>query len=157
MKRPTTILAMPAVLKLLKRFCKQYDTDAKAAKALKVTASQLSRTLSGNTNVIHARILKKLGLQAVTMYAPKGKTATKTVKVNRDAVTGRTVSKAVAKANPKTTVTETQVRAVKPKPAAKKPSAPRTRIVAEHNTQTTEDLVGMIDKGPIVIDVTARD
>lgn len=105
----------------LKKFCENPKfkvlgkySQKRAAKALGVTAAQLSQTINGRNNVIPARILKKLGYQSMLVYVPTGKTATKKTTIARDASTGRVVSKAAAKKNPAGTTTETITRAVKP-------------------------------------------
>jgi hypothetical protein len=107
-------LSTDEVLKKIETFCDKFTTFKEAALALKVTPSQLSLTMSGKTNVIPEKILRKLGLQSIVAYVPIGKTATKKIKVSRDSATGRTVSKAAAKADPQGTTIETVERAVKP-------------------------------------------
>lgn len=75
-----------AVRAALREFCDKYKTkdgksgQGKAAKALGVTAAQLSLTLNGKNNVIPARILKKLGYRAVTVYEQAGSKKAKTAK-----------------------------------------------------------------------------
>jgi hypothetical protein len=88
------------VLAALRKFCEGFDTYALAAKALKVTESQLSQTRNGKKAVIPARILKKLGFAEKIVYVNTSKKvampgvstaalAKKVArKINRDAVTG---------------------------------------------------------------------
>lgn len=163
------MLQAPALRKKLASFCRGFDTNAQAATRLKVSAAQLSRALSGKAP-LPARLVKRLGYQAVVAYVPLGRTATKTVKVSRDAKTGRTVSKAAAKAHPETTVTETQQRAVKPKrktdvtKAVKKSISNRANFI--HATGSVDAIPEdrrhqVVEAAPepahTVIDVTARD
>lgn len=120
------------ILQDLEKFCRGHKTFSLAAKALKVTSSQLSTVRSGKSNVIPARILKKLGYKTAMVYYPVGGNAVsspkkvtkiktkpvksskavkpvkrKTHKINRSAVTGRAVTKVFADENPDTTILDT--------------------------------------------------
>jgi hypothetical protein len=66
----------------LKAFVDKHDSQKAAAKALRVTDSQLSMALSGKSRVIPGKILKKLGYVAALAYfaignEPKTKAAKK--------------------------------------------------------------------------------
>ena len=102
------------ILKELKAFCGKYDTYALAAKALKVTAAQLSQTLGNKNNVIPERILKKLGYKSEIAYVKVGGKKAATRKIARDAESGEIVTPEFAAANPKTTVVETVKVVAKP-------------------------------------------
>lgn len=156
------------ILDKLRTFCSDFKKanpkadQKKIAKALGVTPSQLSLTINGKTNVIPARILKKLGYQAVVAYVPAGRTATKKVKVARDSTSGKTVSKAYAKNHPKTTTVETVKVAVKPKPkkTAKKAAkrSPKNAALRKHVVNEAVKIdVAAAGTPATVIDVMARD
>lgn len=155
-----SIVVKPEViLKKLRKFCDKYDTYTEAATALNVTPSQLSLTLNGKAPVIPARILDKLGYETSLVYVRKGRTAVKRVKVSRSAKTGKVVTAAHAKANPDTTVTETQKRAVTPK-AKKTKRATVKKAPAKKPTPTPTPAATITPTAnpPLeVIDVTSRD
>lgn len=95
-------------------FCKKHKLQAKAAKALNLTPSQLSLALSSKGDFVPAKIVQKLGYRAVTAYVPRGKktvVAKKARKVSRNVKSGdkggEFVSATYAEQNPDTTVTET--------------------------------------------------
>jgi hypothetical protein len=148
------------IISELRKFCQGHKdangrySQAKAAKALGVTAAQLSLTLNDRVNVIPARILKKLGYESKVVYVPKGRTAVKKIKVARDSATGRIVSKVKAKKNPKTTTVETVKRAVKP--TAEK-TVTRKDIVNEKVTIQEKPKTAARETEAVVIDVMARD
>ena len=114
---PITVHTAAEVRTALVAFCKKHTIQAKAAKALGVTASQLSLALSSKSDIVTAKIVQKLGYRAVTAYVPRTKkaktgfdprtVAKKPRKINRDAGTGKLVTKTFAEENPSTTVQET--------------------------------------------------
>lgn len=61
------------IITSLRKFCKTFETNNLAAKALKVTPAQLSTTLAGKANVIPEKILKKLGHKSALVYVSTGK------------------------------------------------------------------------------------
>lgn len=74
--------AVPAsqIVAELQQFVDTHDTAVLAAKALRITPSQLSLILRGKASVIHARVLKRLGYVGTYAYfkadeAPKAKKA----------------------------------------------------------------------------------
>ena len=100
----------------LKEFCGRHDSQKDAAKALRVTDSQLSMALSGKSNVIPGKILKKLGYVAALAYFKIGEEP-------------KAKSKKPTPA-PKTTAKKAAAKKAKPvakkaKPAAKKAATKR--------------------------------
>lgn len=63
-------LTKDALIAEVRKKVAQFPTALKAATRLGITPAQLSRTLNGQVNVIPARLVKAMGYQAVTMYAP---------------------------------------------------------------------------------------
>lgn len=122
------------IIEELRSFVKKHKTQALAAKALKVTPSVLSLTLSKQTNVIPEKILRKLGYRSETAYFKTGKVkaaAEEPAQEEPKAVEPKTKAalvRTVKTAEPKAT-------------AAREPrQAPRPVVIpknaqAEHNTE----------------------
>lgn len=94
------------IIKDLRAFCKGYKTAAEAAAAIKISAAQLSQTLTGKKKMIPERILKKLGYKLESFYVSTTgkKAATRTLR--RNSVNGQIASQAHVDANPDSTEVE---------------------------------------------------
>lgn len=111
------------IIEELRKTVAKFDTQAKAAKAFRVTPSVLSLTLSGQVNVIPEKILTKLGYVAQIAYFKK-----------RDAKRASSAPPAAKKVEkaPKAKVTKK----VTPKKPAKKVASPKASQVVEAAPQT---------------------
>ena len=94
------------IIKDLRVFCKGYKTAAEAAAAIKISAAQLSQTLTGKKRMIPERILKKLGYKLESFYVSTTgkKAATRTLR--RNSADGEIVSQSYVDANPDSTEVE---------------------------------------------------
>lgn len=134
------------ILEELRMFVRKHETQGAAAKALKVTPSVLSLTLSNQVNVIPEKILRKLGYVQQIVYVRKSKkgepveTPTNVQLLEALAPAKNATKKATKKATKATKkpalvsayATTRATKTATPTPAARAPrQAPRPVVIAE--------------------------